>query len=180
VFKIDATRSKLAEAEFFFQKLTAEAQKVISNEPEAFEFYLSAFLSAARSVTFVLQAEQKEKYDTWFKQWRETLPNEENELLDYANEQRVQAVHRMGPQVEFSSEALSMPEFLLAGARQGMRIEIHNGPLSNPPPQFQRLVRNFEIGGTKSEVAHVCEKYLAVVSNLVTAFAARFSDEVTT
>jgi len=63
---IEATRRKLSEAEFFLRKLTTHQQQVFQNEPEAFGFYLSAFLSAARSVSFVLQAEQKERYDAWF------------------------------------------------------------------------------------------------------------------
>ena len=41
---------KLAEADFFMELLAAE------RDPVAAEFYLSAFLSAARSVTFALQA----------------------------------------------------------------------------------------------------------------------------
>jgi hypothetical protein len=60
---IEATKAKLAEAEFFYRKLSAVQQRLMPNEPEAFGFYLSAFLSAARSVTFALQAEQKQEYE---------------------------------------------------------------------------------------------------------------------
>ena len=59
---IEATQKKLGEAQFFFYRLLNEAQKPVRSEPEIFEFYLSAFLSAARSVTFVLQYEEKTKY----------------------------------------------------------------------------------------------------------------------
>ncbi|GAF68271.1 unnamed protein product, partial [marine sediment metagenome] len=46
---INATQKKLREARFFLQHLNMEGRKVGCNEPEAFEFFLSAFLSAARS-----------------------------------------------------------------------------------------------------------------------------------
>jgi hypothetical protein len=60
---IDATQRKLREAQFFLRKLHEESRRLARNDPEESAFYLSAFLSAARSVTFALQAEEKEKYD---------------------------------------------------------------------------------------------------------------------
>jgi hypothetical protein len=63
---IPLTQKKLREAGFFLNKLSAEGQQVVRSEQESFEFYLSAFLSSARAVTFALQKEQKEKYDAWF------------------------------------------------------------------------------------------------------------------
>jgi hypothetical protein len=66
---IAATERTLSEAQFFLQCLRAESTKPVRNEPEAFSFYLSALLSAARSVTFALQFEEKEKDDAWFPEW---------------------------------------------------------------------------------------------------------------
>ena len=63
---LEATRLKLAEAKFFYRKLAQAHKRLISEEPGSFGFYLSAFLSAARSVTLVLQAERKAQYDMWF------------------------------------------------------------------------------------------------------------------
>jgi hypothetical protein len=52
---IPETERKLDEAAFFLRHMTAEEQKVPRNEPEAFGYHFSAFLSASRSVTLVLQ-----------------------------------------------------------------------------------------------------------------------------
>ena len=53
---IEATLKKLREAKFFLSLLNRESQKTVRNGPESFEFYLNAFLSAARSVTFALRS----------------------------------------------------------------------------------------------------------------------------
>ena len=55
---IEATQKKLREARFFVRLLNQVSQEAVRNEPEAFEFYLSAFLLAARSTTFALQYEE--------------------------------------------------------------------------------------------------------------------------
>jgi hypothetical protein len=38
--------------------------RIVANESEAFGFYLSAFISAGRSVSWVLKHEETEKYDS--------------------------------------------------------------------------------------------------------------------
>ena len=52
---------KLREAEFFLRHLEGAVDAHVSaDNPEVAEFYFSAFLSAARSVTFTLEAESPE------------------------------------------------------------------------------------------------------------------------
>ena len=177
---IEATRKKLAEAQFFLRKLTAFREQVISNEPEAFDFYLSAFLSAARSVTFALQTEQKERYDRWFPSWRDALPPDEKELLVHFNGQRVQAVHRTGADVALGSEPLSLHEYLAAASLQGAQVEIWNGPPGNPPPQFSRPARAFNLAGTEIEVTQACTQYFGVVAKLVESFINAYADDAAT
>jgi len=149
---IEATKTKLAEAEFFYRKLSSVQQRVFSNEPEAFGFYLSAFLSAARSVSLVLQAEQKQKYDEWFTGWKQSLPGDDQALLTNFNEQRVATIHRTGAEVTHRT----------------------------PQPQFYRPVRSFNFDGIEGEVVQTCGRYLTVLSNLVKSFAERFADETAT
>ena len=49
---IEATQKKLREARFFLSYLETENRRAVRNEPEAFDYFMSAFVSAARSVTF--------------------------------------------------------------------------------------------------------------------------------
>jgi len=176
---IEATKTKLAEAEFFYRKLSSVQQRVFSNEPEAFGFYLSAFLSAARSVSLVLQAEQKQKYDEWFTGWKQSLPGDDQALLTNFNEQRVATVHRTGAEVTHRSEAIAQADFFLAAAREGAQVHIWSPP-GTPQPQFYRPVRSFNFDGIEAEVVQTCGRYLTVLSNLVKSFAERFADETAT
>jgi hypothetical protein len=51
----DRTDTKLRETKFFFQNLIRESGKESPNEPEAFLFYLNAFLTAGESVRCFLE-----------------------------------------------------------------------------------------------------------------------------
>jgi hypothetical protein len=177
VLAIDATRRKLFEAGFFLRKLADIRWQVAFPEPEAFECYLSAFLSAARSVTWVLQAEQKQGYDTWYPVWKDALSVDERDLLSHFNEQRVQAVHRAGAEVNRGTESLTMHEFLSAASRQGMHIEIWNGPIGNEQPTFSRPIATFKVNGTDAEVVEVCSQYLALLTRLVEEFTHHYENE---
>jgi hypothetical protein len=163
---IDAIRRKLAEAAFFFHKLKAEQQEVIHREPEAFECYLSAFLSAARSVVWRIQTKEQ----AWFRRWREGLPADQANLLDFFKGQRDKEVHHEGAAVTHDIEPMSMLEYLAAASRQGHHVEISNGPIGNEPPKFSRPVRKFG----DAEVTQECERCLAVLTNLVDALAEHF------
>ena len=50
------------EARFFYQHLIDERVRPSMNKPGAFGFYFSAFIGAARSVTWVMENEEKNKY----------------------------------------------------------------------------------------------------------------------
>ena len=178
--QIEATKRKLAEAQFFLFKLNALQSHVFPNEPEAYEFYLSAFLSAARSVTFALQAEQKVRYDTWFPAWQNELPPHELALLVFFNEQRVQTVHRKGAEVVLGTESLSLHEYLAKASREGARIDIWNGPPGNPPLTFPQTVRSFLIESSEVEATQACRDYFAVVTTLVDTFVQAHADDTAT
>ena len=51
----DRTGTKLRETKFFFQNLVRESDKKSPSEPEAFLFYLNAFLTAGESVRCFLE-----------------------------------------------------------------------------------------------------------------------------
>jgi hypothetical protein len=74
------TKAKLDEARFFLDHLQKHRAAATSGsprkpDPEPFAYYLSAFISAARSVTWVLQAEETEKYKAWLSGWEERREN---------------------------------------------------------------------------------------------------------
>jgi hypothetical protein len=117
--KIQNTARKLREAHFFLGELKKASRpkdfdihhpshlrlNILINagrdvelkiDNEKFQFYLSAFLSSGRSVTFVLQKEEKEEYDSIFPEWFKNLSSEDQDIFETMNSQRVAEVHQLG------------------------------------------------------------------------------------
>lgn len=63
---LDDTRTKLREAEFFLRQLANVHSAILRIEPEASAFYLSAFLTAGRSVGDYIEAEGGDDYRAWW------------------------------------------------------------------------------------------------------------------
>ncbi len=174
--KTPRTDRKLSEAEFFLQQLTKEYERggrrsgYVSFEhyeeesnktppagpSQAFEYYLSAFLSSARSVTLVLQYEAKETYDAWFPGWIEKLCAGDRELFKFMNEQRVAEIHKLGVQFLMEEKAVSSGQ--LAG-------------LFEIPPVIGVSEWHLKGPGDKSQDAvGVCERYLTLLVQLLREF----------
>ncbi len=86
------TRTKLNEAQFFLGLM----EKHYLEEPD-FAFLLSAFVSAARSVLWVMRAEHShvQGWQAWYDA-KNAAPEEEN-LIDRINDLRVRTVKRATP-----------------------------------------------------------------------------------
>jgi len=93
---IEATRRKLGEARFFYGHLVNEHRKTSMHDPAAFRYYFSAFIQAARSVTWTLGNEEPEKWEAWEPKWKAKRSNEEQKLLDLTNELRLDETKRGG------------------------------------------------------------------------------------
>jgi len=91
------TRRKLDEAAYFLHKVQAHyydalhAQLRGEDPPPEFHYYLSAFVSAARSVTWVMRSEYSatDGWEEWFK--TRVVSAEDRELLRGFNELRVRS-----------------------------------------------------------------------------------------
>ncbi|CAG1770697.1 hypothetical protein [Geobacter sp.] len=83
------TRHKVKEAEFHLQNAQEHYQ-----EDEVFSYFLSAFLSAARSITFYMQKQYGKV--SGFPEWYciEQIKMVADAELKYLNEARVEDVHR--------------------------------------------------------------------------------------
>ena len=83
------TQDKLAEARYFLDQM-----RRYKNDADSFRFVLSAFLSAARSVTLFMQKEYGSRpgFDDWYQQKQAELANDPDMKL--FNEKRVITVHK--------------------------------------------------------------------------------------
>lgn len=73
----ERTDTKLRETKFFFQSLVRESDKESPSEPEAFLFYLNAFLTAGESVRCFLEEDygyERRKAGGVFKFMNELAP----------------------------------------------------------------------------------------------------------
>ncbi len=82
--EIPQTLKKVRETGFFLA-LMKNAAKLMDFEREDFEFYLSAFLSAGRSVTFCLCSDLggKKIYKPRFDLWWGKLNDEQHDEMDF-------------------------------------------------------------------------------------------------
>lgn len=172
---ISKTQKKLRETQFFLAKLRAEASTE-RLEREDFEFYLSAFLAAGRSVTFALQFEQKALYDGWYSGWRATLTPNDSKLFDFMKAQRNSALKQGEPKTNVAIEYIPITELIRpAGTHPAYGLHWF-GPPEIPLPTVGIKVHRFEVSGQKTEVIAICQRYLKILKALVDSFAATHVD----
>jgi len=181
---IPLTEMKLREAKFFFALLHNTAQQIVRNEPEAFAFYLNAFLSAARAVTFALQYEDKCSYDFWFTPWHDTRTEKQRELLAFMVKQRNFAEKCGSPKFTAEDwEWIPITEIRSDADRSHPAYGFHwfGPPLAlldsagldprGHQPQVGRRVYQFStFSGDEKEVTSVCKQYVDILDALVKDF----------
>jgi hypothetical protein len=170
---IEAARSKLEEASFFLGKLRqveAESANNLADAEKHFEFYLSAFLSAGRSVPQIL----KEATLDWnpINAVKATWPAHQQSLARTLTGTRNLSVHRVERGADSTIEYI--PE------SQVPRPPRHpfDGHVffTRPPgvPEPRRGVRRFtiQIDGRDEPATNACNTYLGLMARLVDPFAA--------
>jgi hypothetical protein len=174
---IEATRRKLDEARFFYGHLV-KRQKRFTNDPRAFRFYFSAFIQAARSVTWTLGNEEPEKWKAWEPQWKATRSKEEQKLLDLTNELRLDEAKRGGSNPSVELEEIAVQELILTSGdfdleRQHPAYGMHVfAPPGTPSPRTFRQAHYFEHEDKKEEVTALCKRYLDFLDKVLNDFCA--------
>jgi hypothetical protein len=173
---IERTRRKLDEARFFYERLLRQQGRLV-NDPRAFRYYFSAFIQAARSVTWRLGNEEPEKWKDWEPKWRAKRSTEEQKLLDFTNELRTDEVHRGGtdPSVELEEVAVRdlilSPEFGLERQHPASGMHVF-APPGTPSPIVFRPTYYFEDKHGKEEVTELCKRYLDFLEKMLSDFCA--------
>ena len=163
----EATRKKLREAAFFLRLLAGVSKPlVMSPEPEAAEFYLSAFLSAARAVPLALKKERTAEWNAWnHEHWFALLSESDGKLWDFFVEQRNKVHKEGGPEITVTVTPISLMEFM----RQTPNIFIHTGVPGTPHPTFTALARSFTARPGQT-LAEACQPFFDLVSRMVEEF----------
>jgi hypothetical protein len=164
---IETTQKKLREALFFLSQLERELSSPALNQAEVAAFYFSAFLSAARSVTFVLEAEESAKYGQWSPVWRTSRSESERRLLSRFTGARNRALKRETPNVaedRLASPMLTSYDNVPIGVRMCLWED------GEQPMGYRVLKCRLTPDDAEEEVAPLCREYAALLSDLVRDF----------
>lgn len=173
-----ATRKKLRESRFFYDLLvSAEGQIMKQQGEEASDYYLSAFLTAARSVPCVLESEEKLRFKKWYKQWKRRLKPADRSTWEFHVKQRVKSVHARGAETRAVATSDPVQELQMELARRGGAAYFFGGAARTEPPTITRTSQEFPTR-TPADVATSCRAFLDLVSRLVDDFEQHLSGEV--
>jgi hypothetical protein len=98
------TKLKIEEAEFFLSQMSRE-----NRGSKTFNFYLNAFVSSARSITWILRFEFSDSVN-WRSWYDSKIPTQEEKLLlKYFNDLRIESV-KVKPLTTSNQFELSIPK----------------------------------------------------------------------
>jgi len=162
---IEGVEKKLREARFFLDKMI-DHERMAFRDKEPFDFYLSAFLNAGRTVDYRLRYEQAAVYPNWRIGW-DASHQAEQALIKFMVDDRNDEVHEGGSSRTVTTEnrefgagthKLADGTMDVTGAPGFARVTIH-------APGYY-----FTIGGIERKATEACGEYLALLEQMVAAF----------
>jgi hypothetical protein len=151
----ERTDTKLRETKFFFQNLIRESDKESPSEPEAFLFYLNAFLTAGGCFLEEDYGYERRKAGGVFK---------------FMNEQRRVVVHWEGsPDVELVWVHVPISELGNPGDHPALGSHFF-APPGTPLPVSGRRSYAFRVDDKEVSVIQFCREYVEALERLVQGF----------
>ena len=164
---IERTKARLDEARSLLHQLQAErfVQVQHAKSPASSKFHqlLNDFVTRARTVIWVLQKEERQKYDAWKSSPGAKLSREEKEIFYLINKMRNSIEKQGHANIEARWEKVSIPE----------NPDPVHGTQYFGLPGWGRPKTNIDVyyvQATNCEVLSLCEKYLATLTRLVEDF----------
>lgn len=156
------TRHKLREAEYFLSML-----KEAYEDDNTFAYNLSAFLSAARSVTFYMRDQygRRNGLTEWYRP-KETEMRADPELV-FLNEARVESVHKETVPTRATRQATATARAFIATEKTPQDKQVEQAKAKAPARTGPKTVRRFFAEFENHEVRDFCEKQLAKLAKLV-------------
>jgi hypothetical protein len=101
---IESVEKKLREAESCLANMRDQEGRAFGDK-EPFDYALSAFLNAARTVDYRLHHEHGATYKPWRKEWNASNPKEDALIKFFADDRRAE-VHEKGSKREVKQESI--------------------------------------------------------------------------
>lgn len=166
---------KLREAAFFLKKMPKGIAGGNTEKEELLDYYLSAFLSAARSVDNRLRRVYPSTYPSWRSTWNAAYPNEDA-LIKFFVDDRNEEVHEKGSHRYEQIDDIKMISGVPYTDEHTGTFTLSSGDMG-PPPTLNQLVLYFTINGVDRKATDVCREYLDVLTAMVAKFKTEINDE---
>jgi hypothetical protein len=164
---IERTKARLEKARSLFRQLQAErsrqVQQAAPNASPQFWSLLERFIPSARTVTWVFQNEERDKYDAWASSPGAAITAPEQEIFDLVTAMRNSIEKRGQPGIEARKESVIIPE----------NPDPFAGSQFFGLPEWGRPTTTIDVyyvEGTNHEVMSICEQYLAILTRLIDDF----------
>jgi hypothetical protein len=171
---LSRVHNKIGEAQFFLAEMSERERRAFGDHVQ-FDYYMSAFLNAGRTVDYRLCHEQEATYKPWRKAWNARLTPEENSLIKFMVDDRNDEVHESG-----SSRSVGHEE-IKAGAGSSYSdgsgtLEVFGSPSvllgSDTAAVIQKPTYYVTIDGAERSATEACAAYLALLQRMVAEFEA--------
>jgi hypothetical protein len=162
---IAKVEKKLREAQFFLGKMVEQERKAFGDK-EPFDFYLSALLSAGRTVDYRLRHEQAKIYPTWRAKWDANLNSSDQGLIKFMVGDRNVEVHESG-----SNRAVKTEDIEIGNSYSDASgtIEV-SAPPGTPSPVISQPSYSFLITGAEHKVTDACSRYVELLELMIARF----------
>jgi hypothetical protein len=167
---LDQIEKKLREGEYFLGKMRERESRAFGDR-EPFDFCLSAFLSAARTVDYRLRHEQAATYPSWRTAWDARLPPNERTLIKFLVDDRNIEVHESG-----SGRSMKTAEIPLSGnttySDESGTLTVLAPPRAltgnvGPDAVIMKPSYHFTIDGAERKATDACAEYLSLLTRMV-------------
>jgi len=162
---IERAEKKLREAEFFLTKMCEHSQKAFGDK-EPIDFFLSAFLSASKTVDYMLNRAHGPDYQNWRARSEGGLAPAKASLHRFFADDRDLEIHRDGSSRTADSRAVTVAnEYSDASGT----LQVF-APPGTPAATLEVPHYWFEVDGARREAGEVCTEYLELVREKVAQF----------
>jgi hypothetical protein len=173
---LEQVEKKLREADFFLAKMHEQERRAFGDK-EPFDFFLSAFLNAARTGDKLLGHQQGATYRTWRQAWDARLSPGEKCLIEFMIKDRNVDVHGRGSRRRVKSEQIPVSGGAPYSDNSGT-LTVAAPPRTLMPDKVRpdatifKPSYRFTIAGTERGATEACAEYLSLLSRMVEQFKA--------
>jgi hypothetical protein len=170
---LEAVKAKLHEARSFLDEMRGQEQMAFGDKSQ-FDHFLSAFLSAGRSVDYRLRCECKATYPGWRDKWNAQHTSEDR-LIELMHNIRASEVHARGSGRSAKSEQIKVGIGGSYSDKSGT-LEIMGSPSplmgGDMGATISKPLYIFNVFGTERPVTEVCNEYLTLLDQMVAQYEA--------